>query len=611
MYTDNMIDYQIIDAVDSSIYWKDLSGKYLGCNKYMTTMIGKSRDEIIGSTDYLLPRKDQANAIREIDLLVVSKREQYEIEETVTIKDGTTKVFLSIKNPLFDKNNEVIGVIGVSIDITHHKRFEHEFEKTENALDQHLNIKNRFIQNINHESRIPLGSMLSISELLVENWSKFDDKTKFDNTKLIFKEASRLSKFVLDTFDTSNFLQNGVDLNFKNSNFSEFLKEVIEKYTKYYSDTKVSIEMDSLDNFSFSFDPILITRVIENLMMNAIQYSPKKKNITIRLFKTYLKNTEIPAIHCCIIDEGIGIPEKELESVFNPFTESSRTASKACGVGLGLSICKEFIEAHSGFIWVENNVLKSGVTFNFTIPTNLLSLSNNLDLPSTENKEKEHRNIILGDLKKNLFCSKKEPFALIGISPFNSYFSVEKILELCEWIYRRYDNFAIFIPDEISKYTFEALGYTKERLNRKTKKQDNYTMNKVTKALSMFYDNHEIEKDIEIHTISKLKEDKSYKDLYLIFSQMFFNNKIFRHNCLDVTHWILSNNNNKNIEIDDFQKNIAVQYFLFELPIMTYATDVLKLGSCDFVYHNIPAFLKHLYINKELVSLKQRLLILK
>lgn len=605
-----MIDYQIIDAVDSSIYWKDLSGKYLGCNKYMVNMIGKSRDKIIGSTDYVLPWKEQANTIRETDLFVISNREQYETEEIATIADGTTKVFLSIKNPLFDKQNKVIGVIGVSIDITHHKRFEREFEKTENALNENLNIKNRFIQNINHESRIPLGSVLSLSELLVENWSNFDDKTKFDNIKIILKEANRLSKLVLDTFDTSSFAKNGVELNLQKSNFSKFLREVVEKYTKYYSDHKVSIEMDNLDNISFSFDSILITRVIENLMMNAIQYSPKKKHITVRLLKTHLKNTEIPAIHCCIIDEGIGIPEKELETIFNPFTESSRTASKACGVGLGLSICKEFIEAHSGDIWVENNKLTSGVTFNFTIPTNLLSLSKNSDLLSNTNKEKNCKNIIHGSLKKDLLPSKKEHFALIGISPFNSYFSVEKILEICEWVHNKYDDFAIFIPDEISKYTFEALGYTKEKLNRKTKKQDNYTINKVNRALSVFYDKYKIEKEIEIFTISRLKQNKSYKDLYIIFSQMFLNNKIFRKNCLNVTEWILSNNDN-NISVDDFQKNIAVQYFLFELPIMTYAIDILKLDSCDFVYHNIPSFLKFLYINAELVSPKQRFLILK
>ena len=60
-------DDQIIDAVDVSVYWKDLSGKYLGCNKYMEQMSGMNRDEIIGNTDYNLPWKDQANKIKEID----------------------------------------------------------------------------------------------------------------------------------------------------------------------------------------------------------------------------------------------------------------------------------------------------------------------------------------------------------------------------------------------------------------------------------------------------------------------------------------------------------------------------------------------------------------
>ena len=74
-------DDQIIDAVDVSIYWKDLSGKYLGCNKYMEQMSGMNRCQIIGNTDYNLPWKAQANKIKEIDDLVITSRKQYKTEE--------------------------------------------------------------------------------------------------------------------------------------------------------------------------------------------------------------------------------------------------------------------------------------------------------------------------------------------------------------------------------------------------------------------------------------------------------------------------------------------------------------------------------------------------
>jgi two-component system aerobic respiration control sensor histidine kinase ArcB len=93
-------DDQIIDAVDVSIYWKDLSGKYLGCNKYMEQMSGMNRYQIIGNTDYNLPWKAQANKIKEIDDLVITSRKQYKTEETATLANGVVKTFLSAKKPL-------------------------------------------------------------------------------------------------------------------------------------------------------------------------------------------------------------------------------------------------------------------------------------------------------------------------------------------------------------------------------------------------------------------------------------------------------------------------------------------------------------------------------
>ena len=378
-----IFDNQIIDAIDASIYWKDLSGKYLGCNKYMEKMSGISRNQIIGNTDYCLPWKDQANQIREIDQLVVANRKKYQTEERATLTNGAVKIFLSSKTPLVGKNNEILGIIGVSIDITHYKNFEFEFEKTDKTLDEYSSIKNRFLRNINHETRIPLGSVLSISESLKDNWDKFDDVSKRKNVGLIFKELTRLSKFIIDTLDTSKFLTQEILLNLKKDNFSKFLRSAIKNYQKSVDNTNIDITINHFDDYCFYFDQRLITRVINNLLMNAIRYSPKDKKITINLYKSYLRNTEIPAVRCCVTDEGVGIPVDEMVSIFDPFVESSRTASKACGVGLGLSICKEIIEAHSGNIWVENNSLKSGVTFNFTIPTNLFSLStdhNNQDI---------------------------------------------------------------------------------------------------------------------------------------------------------------------------------------------------------------------------------------
>ena len=92
---------------------------------------------------------------------------------------------------------------------------------------------------------------------------------------------------------------------------------------------------------------------------------------------------------------------------------------------------------------------------------------------------------------------------------------------------------------------------------------------------------------------------------------MFYKDKSFRKKCLETTELVLENKNFNYHTITTPQKHIAAQYFLFELPIMTHATNILKVKSCDFIYHSMPDFLKHLYLKKEFIDPMQRFLILK
>ena len=111
-----------------------------------------------------------------------------------------------------------------------------------------------------------------------------------------------------------------------------------------------------------------LNKVIRELMINAIKFSPNNGIIIISL--DIIKNkTKRSEIYFKISDSGVGIPEAELNNIFEAFTESTRIKTKAGGTGLGLSICKKIIEAHQGKIWATNNK-DGGSTFHFTIPAN-------------------------------------------------------------------------------------------------------------------------------------------------------------------------------------------------------------------------------------------------
>jgi tRNA-dependent cyclodipeptide synthase len=608
------IDYQILDAVEASIYWKDLDGRYLGCNKYMEDMVGLSREEIIGQTDYFLSWKNEANKLREVDQLVTTDGKRYEFEEVVKTANGT-QIFLSSKSPLFNNAGKVIGIVGVSVDVTNNKKFKLEFEKTEQALDEYLKIKKRFLQNISHEARIPLNSVVSIIESLYLDWERHNNEEKKKNIDLVYKESQRLSQFILNTFDMSNFVKGQIQPNFGKYNLSELIKNIVSKHKSSFKTQKTEIKLNNFDEYTLVFDQKLITQVLENLLMNAMQYSPNKKIITIDLHKSHLKNGTVPAVHCCIIDEGMGIPEAELQSIFDSFTESSMTASKACGIGLGLSICKEIIELHSGEIWAENNNLRSGATFNFCIPTILFAFSNSKNILEEESNSIES-NIVYRDLSKIYSQTSKKPFAIIAASPFNSYFSSDKIFEICEWVSKYYEDFAIFFPDKISRYNLEAIGYDESKIHQKVIKQDNHTWNRINNALNRFYEKYPDREKIIIHTISTLKENHSYQELYKNYLSMFYNNKDFRTSCHIMVQSYLENNfRKKGIVLNDFQNATAIymasQYLLFELPAMINMADILNVKSCDYVYHDISLFLKQLAAEETIMPVNQGFLVLK
>ncbi len=370
------INYQIIDSILASICWKDLNGNYLGCNKYMTQIAGfNNRDEIIGKTDSDLPWKNQAAKISAIDKLVITNNKTYKLEEHPEVHGGIARTFLSSKKPLLDDNGKIIGIIGVSIDITEKENLEHTLELTEQHLEKTLTIKERFLKNLNHETRNPLSAFVSTAEVLAERWEAFDDQQKHKSIITIANSARRLSNFVNNTFDLANFINNEVELKLEKNNINDLIEESVKSFNnKATYDNNARIEIKSAKKYFLIFDLEKIRQVIDNLLSNALKWTQPSEVISIEIWQNCAFNSNSPGLHCKIVNKGIGIPEDELEFIFEPFTESSNTASQACGTGLGLTLCREIIKAHGGKIWAESKKSKnniSEVSFHFVIPTSL------------------------------------------------------------------------------------------------------------------------------------------------------------------------------------------------------------------------------------------------
>ena len=370
--TNNIKDQQLIDLIAVSIYLKDLQGVYIICNQYTLDVVGFShRDQIIGKTDYELPWSAQADTITATDRAVIQANKEFRVEEQPEICSGHFKTFLSTKSPFRDSQSNIIGIIGLSIDITEQKKIREMLALTENLLEKSSTIKERFLSNTSHEIRNPLQSLVMIAEVLSQSWDTFNDTKRKILIDSVALSARRLVTFTTDTFDLSDLITQDKSLKIGTYNFSRLVEMIVADFNETSKlDKKAQIILNYNEEYLIAFDKDKITQVLHNILMNSLKWTQPDGTITVEISKAGFPNSTEVGIQCSVIDTGIGIPKEELEFIFEPFTESSRTASQACGTGLGLALCREIIKIHDGKIWASGN-LEQGSVISFILPNSI------------------------------------------------------------------------------------------------------------------------------------------------------------------------------------------------------------------------------------------------
>ncbi len=213
---------------------------------------------------------------------------------------------------------------------------------------------------------------------------------------------------------------------------------------------------------------------------------------------------------------------------------------------------------------------------------------------------KEVRVSPINEKSNQLFKLKEH--AVVGISPFNSYFKEEKIEKIISWAMGNFNSVNVFIPDMISKFSLQAVGYSLERAIKKTRRQDSYLKNKVIRALNNigFSDEEAFQ---NVLFISALNSNESYVELYNQCIDLFEKNPEFRSDCFAASEWVLSGM--KKVSLNEHSLKHAVKYFLYELPLFLNTPQILNISSSLFIYHNIPYYIKKIYDDYSIVSSKQ------
>jgi signal transduction histidine kinase len=233
-----------------------------------------------------------------------------------------------------------------------------EANKELKTLDQ---LKSDFLANMSHELRSPLTVIRGGIDYLNRKIKIEDNRNYLD---IIDKNLTRLIHLVSDMFDFTKIEAKKIDWSFEHENLTLLIDEVTEIIRPLAIEKKIELIYENPGDIIVEFDLERIEQVLVNLIENAIKFSDHKTKIRISV------QQDPESVTVSIKDQGIGIPEKNIETIFDKFsTAPSGRDTKTEGTGLGLAICKAIVEAHGGKIWAESI---SGVssTFYFELPKN-------------------------------------------------------------------------------------------------------------------------------------------------------------------------------------------------------------------------------------------------
>ncbi len=222
--------------------------------------------------------------------------------------------------------------------------------------------KTEFLRNMSHEFRTPLHAMKSFSDFGLndaEEADRADLKRYFHN---ISQVTDRLTKLVNGLLFIARLESGNEQFNMQRTDFNFLIGTVVTEQQALVASNKITIHYDIAEfDTHVVCDDQKIIQVITNLLGNAVKFTPEGKSIWLELHD----DGDNFIFNC--IDNGVGIPEDEIDKIFESFAQSSRTKSKAGGTGLGLAIANGFVKGHGGDIWCANND-KGGATFSFSIP---------------------------------------------------------------------------------------------------------------------------------------------------------------------------------------------------------------------------------------------------
>ena len=336
--------HSILSYMTDGVLATNRRGQIIMINDMAKRQLGVERDDALNQNILELLKIEEEYELRDLitqspELMIYSQNVNGEY------------ISLRVRFALIRRESGFIsGLVAVLHDTT-----EQEKEERERRL---------FVSNVSHELRTPLTSVKSYLEALDEG--ALTEPVAPDFIKVSLDETNRMMRMVTDLLHLSRIDNETSHLDVELINFTAFITFILNRFDKMRSqddEKKYELVRDyPINSVWIEIDTDKMTQVIDNILNNAIKYSPDGGKITVTM-----KTTDDQMI-LSISDQGLGIPKQDLPKIFDRFYRVDRARSRAQGgTGLGLAIAKEIIKQHKGFIWAKSEYGK-GSTFTIVLP---------------------------------------------------------------------------------------------------------------------------------------------------------------------------------------------------------------------------------------------------
>jgi PAS domain S-box-containing protein len=363
---------QFIETANAPIFGIDDKGKVNEWNQASEKITGFKKDEVLGKDlveTYIT--EDYRDAVKQVLDNALKGKETANYEFPLFTKDGRRVMVLLNSSSRRDTEGKIVGVLGVGQDISQMDNYKTNLEDTvkkrtfelENSLKREKElgkIKTSFVAMASHEFRTPLAAIQAATDVILRYKDRLSQE---DIDKRLFKIKREVSDMTIMLEDILILGKSEVQkLEFKATELDlvVLVRNIVSDYQLTQEKEREVIHKISMDKIMLNADPKWIKHIIINLLSNALKYSEAPASIIIEI------RQEENEVILSVTDQGIGISEKDQESLFEPF-HRGKNVGNIQGTGLGLSILQKAIDLHKGKIKVESK-LNNGSTFIISLP---------------------------------------------------------------------------------------------------------------------------------------------------------------------------------------------------------------------------------------------------